>query len=756
MLTKTRLLVALLTLFTVSLLVETPTRAATYDCSLQTDIPQIECEALVALYNSTNGVNWDTNTNWLTSTPCNWVGISCNNNRVVQIYLSNNFLVGPLPPQLGNLTALTILNLSSNRISGFLPSEIGNLTQLTQLDLYDNRMTGTLPETIGGLTSLAYAHLSNNSFEGPIPTTIGNLINLESLYLSSNQLSGSLPTTIGGLSKLLLLSLDGNKLSGTIPDEIGNLSLLQNLGLAWNDLSGTLPPNFGNLTRLKTLSLYMNLLSGEIPSSFVNLQRIVTLDITGNMLTASDPAVNAFIEGILPNWQTSQLIIPTDLSASPIAWYPGVDVTWEAPGLYSKIELGYATVSGGQYTVVPALYSPFKLSYLAYDTTYYIVIRAVLDRQGYSTVVTPWSAEVQVTTASELQASQEATATTDVNYTPAPYETSTPQPTPIPFYAIAPFGTISDPMPVFEWTAYPSASVYGLRIRDSFDTTLVNASLNPAVVCNETVCSVDLSFFNEQLENNEAYTWQVQVNNGQLVSYGNFTTNFSLPTKATLISPENNAVVNSTAPVFRWTVSQNSTQYRLRVLDSFDARIINITFTVTSSPSINDICADGVCTFDSSTLGIALEHNEDYEWRVRAKNEVGKANSLTSEFSVQLPLPGSFNLASPANGSTVDTFTPILQWQESSGATDYQIKIRDSEEGALMLKVKGLIPALCVQSMCSFDTVTAAFIAPLKSGDTYEWRVQARNQFGKAKSVNKWTFDVSGSDGQILKLPEQP
>lgn len=39
-----------------------------FDCTTITDIPQRECEALVSLYDNTNGANRHDNTNWLTGT----------------------------------------------------------------------------------------------------------------------------------------------------------------------------------------------------------------------------------------------------------------------------------------------------------------------------------------------------------------------------------------------------------------------------------------------------------------------------------------------------------------------------------------------------------------------------------------------------------------------------------------------------------------------------------------------------------------
>ena len=39
--------------------------SSTFACNQVTEIPQLECEALVELYDSTNGTSWTNNTNWL-------------------------------------------------------------------------------------------------------------------------------------------------------------------------------------------------------------------------------------------------------------------------------------------------------------------------------------------------------------------------------------------------------------------------------------------------------------------------------------------------------------------------------------------------------------------------------------------------------------------------------------------------------------------------------------------------------------------
>lgn len=53
------------------LFIQLPTQADTGLCAEQTDLPVSECEALVALYNSTDGDNWTDNTGWLTSNSSN-------------------------------------------------------------------------------------------------------------------------------------------------------------------------------------------------------------------------------------------------------------------------------------------------------------------------------------------------------------------------------------------------------------------------------------------------------------------------------------------------------------------------------------------------------------------------------------------------------------------------------------------------------------------------------------------------------------
>ena len=68
-------------------------------------IPASEQQALIDIYNTTNGDNWVNKQNWLTnSDACTWHGITCDSTKtnVLNIELQQNGLTGSLPNSIGN------------------------------------------------------------------------------------------------------------------------------------------------------------------------------------------------------------------------------------------------------------------------------------------------------------------------------------------------------------------------------------------------------------------------------------------------------------------------------------------------------------------------------------------------------------------------------------------------------------------------------------------------------------------------------
>jgi Leucine-rich repeat (LRR) protein len=231
-------------------------------------IPAIEREALIALYNSTDGDNWDDNSGWKTpplhtdgfalpGKENTWHGVRCNS---------------------GN-TTVERLELQSNQLNGSIPPQLGDLTNLQVLALYLNQLTGSIPPELGDLTNLQYLHLQ------------------------SNQLSGSIPPQLGGLLNLQVLTMHSNQLTGSIPPELGNLTSLRYLLLERNQLSGNIPEDLGDLSNLKWLFLNSNMLDGKIPSNLANLTNLNYAAIGYNALYTDDNALRLFLDNVDPDWE---------------------------------------------------------------------------------------------------------------------------------------------------------------------------------------------------------------------------------------------------------------------------------------------------------------------------------------------------------------------------------------------------------------------------------------------------------------------
>ncbi len=336
-------------------------------------IPDIEKQALVALYNSTDGDNWTDNSGWLTDAdPCTWYGVSCAEGRVVRIALKENGLTGSLPPEIGNLSNLITLNLSNNQISS-IPPEMGNLSLLEELKLDHNQITGQVPASIlNNLSSLYIIHLNRNQFSGALPPELFDHSPCYDLFLHQNQISGPIPPEIGDFA-CAYFNLSGNRLSGAIPPEIGGAHF-DVLDLSNNALSGEIP------TTITNLNLECQYLGG-IHQYWICYD---SLFIDFNMLSSSDSDVIAYLDkydGVDRGWSETQTIPPTGLSVVDVnpnsvklSWSP---IQYTGDGGY--YEIGVATTPGGPYTVhgqtSDKTFSSYVVDGLETAQDYYFAVR---------------------------------------------------------------------------------------------------------------------------------------------------------------------------------------------------------------------------------------------------------------------------------------------------------------------------------------------------------------------------------------------
>ena len=249
-------------------------------------------EALVALYDATDGPRWRNNANWLSDEPLgSWYGVTTNaGGRVTRLDLTNNQLSGALPAELGRLTELKWLLLSYNELSGAMPAELGRLGKLVTLRITRSQLSGEIPAELGQISSLEGLYLNFNDLSGGIPAELGRLATLREMDLSWNGLSGAVPAALGQLSSLSKLDFSDNDLSGDIPVALAQLSGLEELDLSDNDLDGKVPTELARLTNLEELHLSDNALDGGIPPELGRLSRLRLLYLFGNDLSGTIPA----------------------------------------------------------------------------------------------------------------------------------------------------------------------------------------------------------------------------------------------------------------------------------------------------------------------------------------------------------------------------------------------------------------------------------------------------------------------------------
>lgn len=203
------------------------------------ELYQVQKNALMALYEATDGDNWDRNDNWGSDKPLSeWYGIrtvlgisNVSSNVVTGISLRDNNLIGYIPKELSKLKFLNELDLHGNELYGNIPNELLELKLLSELTLgkfdhpgYESlyKLTGEVPDFLANGIDLRYLSLGNNDFTGNLPD-IGK--NMESYFVKGNSFTGSIPQSHWKYFDKLLkpgnnYEIYDNQLSGDIPEEL--------------------------------------------------------------------------------------------------------------------------------------------------------------------------------------------------------------------------------------------------------------------------------------------------------------------------------------------------------------------------------------------------------------------------------------------------------------------------------------------------------------------------------------------------------
>uniref|UniRef100_A0A6N2N4S8 Leucine-rich repeat-containing N-terminal plant-type domain-containing protein n=1 Tax=Salix viminalis TaxID=40686 RepID=A0A6N2N4S8_SALVM len=160
----------------------------------------------------------------------------CRLKQLTLIDLSHNYLSGNILSWMISTHPIPYHNTSYDSLSSTQQSfefttknttflYTGSIIQnFSGIDLSCNNFTGEIPPEIGNLSTIKVLNLSHNSLIGPIPPTFSRLEEIESLDLSYNKLEGEIPPQLTGLYYLAVFSVAHNNLSGKTPSRVAQFA----------------------------------------------------------------------------------------------------------------------------------------------------------------------------------------------------------------------------------------------------------------------------------------------------------------------------------------------------------------------------------------------------------------------------------------------------------------------------------------------------------------------------------------------------
>ncbi|PWA53672.1 leucine-rich repeat protein [Artemisia annua] len=243
---------------------------------------------------------------------------------------ANDFRGSRIPEFIGSFKQLSYLNLSNAHFSGVIPPHIGNISSLKVLDLgsegpySDDTLMSDDMSWISGLSLLKYLDLSHVDLSKAQNRGMVFYLmpSLEMLSLSGCGLTNADLGTLSNLSTTLAnmkhLDLGYNHFKGQFPGFFQNITSLEFLDLSYFDfslstnflstihyfpkmrLSGCglhnmhLSPNHLNFTTISIiqhLDLSGNRIEGRYPSALTNMSSLLSLDLSSNILNSSVPVM---------------------------------------------------------------------------------------------------------------------------------------------------------------------------------------------------------------------------------------------------------------------------------------------------------------------------------------------------------------------------------------------------------------------------------------------------------------------------------
>ncbi len=200
--------------------------------------------ALVNIYNTCDGPNWQTADNWLNAPLSEWEDVKVQNGRVTE------------------------LKLFSKGLKNTLPDDIYNLTGLKKFTFREGQVVWNVDEDIQQLNLLEDLFITSASTEVEDIDIFCPMNNLKQLSLISVDGELTIPACIADLP-LTRFTLGGVDITNTtIPEFFGNFSAIKFLLLADLGFTGSIPNSLCNASTMQAFTFDNNSLGGELPDCF--------------------------------------------------------------------------------------------------------------------------------------------------------------------------------------------------------------------------------------------------------------------------------------------------------------------------------------------------------------------------------------------------------------------------------------------------------------------------------------------------------
>ena len=258
-------------------------------------------------------------------------------------------------------------------------------------------------------------------------------------------------------------------------------------------------------------------------------------------------------------------------------------------------------------------------------------------------------------------------------------------------------------LPMLSWSSVPMATSYRLDVSTASDFSTTVYSAKGLTATSDSV---------NGLTNGQTYLWRVGAKNASGITGWSGVGSFTTTVAPTLVAPTD-AQNLSILPMLSWSSVPMATSYRLDVSTASD-----FSTTVYS--------AKGLTATSDSVNG--LTNGQTYLWRVGAKN----ASGITGWSGV-----GSFTTTGvpvfvvPTDAQNL-SIVPVLSWSSVPTVMSYRLDVSTASDfSTTVYSAKGL-------------TATSDSVNGLTNGQTYLWRVGAKNASGITGWSGVGSFTTTG------------